>query len=102
MPPCTCRFMLQQKIDCCLLYVSQSNGHDRAAVFVSPPPGVDWPQIAGLTAQTSASTEGVNWAVLGVGEDVTAKAANKRPEANKHRQAIFPLLDDETEDADIF
>jgi len=94
--------MLQQKIDCCLLYVSQSNGHDRAAVFVSPPPGVDWPQIAGSTAQTSASTEDVDWAVLGVGEDATARAAGKRPAANKRRQAIFPLSDDETEDADIF
>ena len=69
MPPCTCRFMLQQKIDYCLLYVSQSNGHDRATVFVSLPPGVDWPQIAGSTAQTSASTEDVDWVVLGVRED---------------------------------
>ena len=94
--------MLQQKIDCCLLYVSQSNGHDRVAVFVSPPPSVDCPQIASSTTQTSASTEDVDWAVLGVGEDVTAKAASKRPDANKHRQAIFPLSDDETEDADIF
>ena len=102
MPPCTCRFMLQQKIDCCLLYVSQSNGHDRAAVFVSPPPGMDWPQIAGSTAQTSASTEDVDWAVLGVGEDATARAVGKQPAANKRRQAIFPLSDDETEDADIF
>ena len=66
------------------------------------PLGVDWPQIVGSTAQTSASTEDVDWAVLGVGEDVTAKAASKRPDANKHRQAIFPLSDDETEDADIF
>ena len=69
---------------------------------MSPPPGVDWPQIAGSTAQTSASTEDVDWEVLGVGEDVTAKAASKRPDANKRRQAIFPLSDDETEDADIF
>jgi len=77
--------MLQQKIDRCHLYVSQSNGHDWAAVFVSPPPGVDWPQIAGSTAQTSASTKDVDWAVLGVGEDVTARAAGKRPAANKRR-----------------
>ena len=69
---------------------------------MSPPPGVDWPQIAGSTAQTSASTEDVDWAVLGVGEDATARAAGKRPAANKCRQAIFPLSDDETEDADIF
>ena len=69
---------------------------------MSPRPGVDWPQIAGSTAQTSASTEDVDWTLLGVGEDVTAKAASKRPDANKRRQAIFPLSDDETEDADIF
>ena len=54
-------------------------------MFVSPPPGVDWPQIAGSTAQTSASTEDVDWAVLGVGEDATARAAGKRPAANKRR-----------------
>ena len=69
---------------------------------MSPPPGVDWPQIAGSTTQTSASTEDVDWAVLEVGEDATARAAGKRPATNKRRQAIFPLLDDETEDADIF
>ena len=71
-------------------------------MFVSPPPGVDWPQIAGSTAQTSARTEDVYWAVLGVGEEAMARAAGKRPMANKRRQAIFPLSDDETEDADIF
>ena len=69
---------------------------------MSPPPSVDWPQVAGPTAQTSARAEDVDWAVLGVGEDVTAKAASKRPDANKCRQAIFPLSDDETEDADLF
>ena len=41
-------------------------------------------------------------AVLGVGEEATARATGKRPAASKHRQAIFPLSDDETEDADIF
>ena len=71
-------------------------------MFVSPPPGVDWPQIVGSTAQTSARTDDVDWAVLGVGEDATARAAGKQPATNKHRQAIFPLSDDETEDADIF
>ena len=71
-------------------------------MFVSPPPSVDWPQVAGPTAQTSARTEDIDWAVLGVGEEATARAASKRPAANKRRQAIFPLLDDETEDADIF
>ena len=71
-------------------------------MFVSPPLGVDWPQVAGPTPQTSARAEDVDWAVLGVGEEATARAAGKRPVANKHRQAIFPLSDDETEDADIF
>ena len=82
--------------------MSQSNGRDRAAVFVSPPHGVDWPQIVGPTAQTSARTEDVDWAVLGVGEDATARAVGKQPAANKRRQAIFPLSNDETEDANIF
>ena len=35
-------------------------------------------------------------------EDASTRAAGKRPAANKRRQAIFPLLDDEAEDADIF
>jgi len=63
---------------------------------------VDWTQVAGPTDQTSARTEDVDWAVLGVGEEVTARAAGKWPAASKRRQAIFPLSDDETEDADIF
>jgi len=63
---------------------------------------VDWPQVAGPTPQTSARAKDVDWAVLGVGEEATARAAGKRPAANKRRQAIFPLSDDETEDADIF
>ena len=71
-------------------------------MFVSPPPGVDWPQIAGPTAQTSARAEDVDWAVLGVGEEAMARAAGKRLAANKRCQDIFPLSDDETEDADIF
>ena len=71
-------------------------------MFVSPPPGVDWPQVAGPTPQTSARAEDVDWAVLGVGEEATARAAGKRSAANKRRKAIFPLSDDETEDADIF
>ena len=69
---------------------------------MSPPPGVDWPQIAGPAAQTSARTEDVHWAALEVVEDASARAAGKRPAANKRRQAIFPLSDDETEDVDIF
>ena len=71
-------------------------------MFVSPLPGVDWPQVAGPTPQTSAGAKDVDWAVLGVGEEAIARAAGKRPAANKRRQAIFPLSDDETEDADIF
>ena len=71
-------------------------------MFVSPPPGVDWPQVAGPTAQTSARAEDVDWVVLRVGEEATARAAGKRLAANKRRQAIFPLSDDEIEDADIF
>ena len=35
-------------------------------------------------------------------EDASTRAAGKRPAANKRRQAIFPLLDDKAEDADIF
>ena len=71
-------------------------------MFVSPPPGVDWPQVAGPTPQTSARAEDVDWAVFGVGEEATARAAGKRPAANKRRKAIFPLSDDEIEDTDIF
>jgi len=63
---------------------------------------VDWPQVVSPTAQTSARIEDVDWAVLGVGEEATARAAGKRPAASRRRQAIFPLSDDETEDADIF
>ena len=35
-------------------------------------------------------------------EDASTRAAGKRLAANKRRQAIFPLSDDEAEDADIF
>ena len=71
-------------------------------MFVSPPPGIEWPEVASPTAQTSTRTKDVDWAVLGVGEEAIARAAGKRPVASKHRQAIFTLTDDETEDADIF
>ena len=43
--------------------------------------------------------------MLGVGEEAAAKAAGKQPAVSKHRQAIFTLSDDDTEegeDADIF
>jgi len=69
---------------------------------MSPPPGVDWPQVAGPTAQTSAGTEDVDWAVLRVGEEAAAKAAGKRPAASKRHQVIFTLSNDDTEDVDIF
>ena len=71
-------------------------------MFVSPPPSVDWPQVAGPTAQTSAGIEDVDWAMLGVGEEAAAKATGKRLVTSKCRQAIFTLSDDDTEDADIF
>ena len=71
-------------------------------MFVSPPPIVDWPQVASPTTQTSARVEDVDWAILGVGEEAMTRAAGKRPAASKRRQAIFTLSDDETEDADIF
>ena len=71
-------------------------------MIVSPPPGVDWPQVADPTAQSSARVEDVDWAVLEVGEEVAAKVVGKRPATSKRRQAIFTLSDDDTEDADIF
>ena len=69
---------------------------------MSPPPGVDWPQVAGPATQTSVRTEDVHWAALEVVEDASTRAAGKRPATNKQRQAIFSLSDDEAEDADIF
>jgi len=69
---------------------------------MSPPPSVDWPQVAGPTTQTSAGIEDIDWAVLGVGEEAATRATGKRPAASKCRRAIFTLSDDETEDADIF
>ena len=82
--------------------MSQCNGRDRAAVFVSPPPGVEWPQATGPATQTSARTDDVHWVVLETVEDASTRAAGKRPATSKRRQAIFPLSDDEAEDADIF
>ena len=54
-------------------------------MFVSPPPGVEWPQGADPTTQTSVEIEDVDWAVLGVGEEAAAKVAGKRPAASKRR-----------------
>ena len=95
--------MLYQENNCFFLhFVSQCNGRDQAEVFVSPPPGVEWPQATGPAAQTSARTDDVHWVVLETVEDASTRAAGKRPAASKRRQAIFPLSDDEAEDADIF
>ena len=52
-------------------------------MFVLPPPGVDWPQVADPTTQTSAGVEDVDWAMLRVGEEAAAKAAGKQPVASK-------------------
>ena len=71
-------------------------------MFVSPPPSVDWPQVADPTTQTSIGGEDMDWAVLGVGEEAAARAAGKQPATSKRRQAILTLSDDDTEDADIF
>jgi len=69
---------------------------------MSPPPSADWLQVAVPTTQTNTRIEDVDWAVLGVGEEATARAAGKRPAASKRRQAIFTLSDDETKDTNIF
>ena len=70
---------------CALIFVTQVNGQDRATVFVSPPPGVEWPQGGGPTTQTSVDNEDedVDWAVLGAGEEAAALATGKRPAAPK-------------------
>ena len=54
-------------------------------MFVSPPPGVEWPQGAGPTTQTSIEIkdEDVDWAMLGAREEVVALAAGKWPAAPK-------------------
>ena len=54
-------------------------------MFVSPPPGVEWPQGAGPTTQTSVEIENedVDWAMLEAGEKAVALAAGKRPAAPK-------------------
>ena len=56
-------------------FFTQFNGHDRAIVFVSPPPGVEWPQGADPTTQTSVEIEDedIDWAVLGAGEEAAPK-----------------------------
>jgi len=74
-------------------------------VFVSPSPGVDWPQGAILATQTSVGIKDVDWAVLRAGEEAAAKATGKQPAASKRRQAIFAWPDngvEEGEDVDTF
>ena len=63
----------------------QVNGRDRAAEFVSPPPGVEWPPATGPAAQTGVDVEDedVDWAALGVEEEAAARAAGKRPATSK-------------------
>ena len=54
-------------------------------MFVSPPPGVEWPQGGGPITQTSVDIEDedIDWAVLGAGEEAVALAIGKRPAAPK-------------------
>ena len=48
-------------------------------MFVSPSPGVEWPQGGGPTTQTSVDIEDkdVDWAVLEAGEEAAALATGK-------------------------
>ena len=54
-------------------------------MFVSPPPGVEWPQGAKPTTQTSIEIEDedVNWVELRAGEEAAARATGKKPIAPK-------------------
>ena len=65
-------------------------------MFVSPPPGVEWPQGADPTSQTSIEIEDedINWAKLGAGEEAAAKATGKRPAAPKQskKRSVTTLL----------
>ena len=65
-------------------------------MFVSPPPGVEWPQGGGPTTQTSVDNEDedVDWAVLGAGEEAAALAAGKRPATPKQskKRSVTTLL----------
>jgi len=65
-------------------------------VFVSPPPGVEWPQGANPTTQTSVEIEDedVDWAMLGAGEEAAGKTAGKwlaAPKQSKKR-SVTTLL----------
>ena len=65
-------------------------------MFVSPPPGVEWPQGANPTTQTSVEIEDddIDWAFLGAGEEAVAKTAGKRPIAPKQskKRSVTTLL----------
>ena len=54
-------------------------------MFVSPAPGVEWPQGAAPTTQTSVEIEDedVDWAVLRAGEEAAGLATGKWPAAPK-------------------
>ena len=69
-------------------------------MFVSPPPGVDWPQGAVPATQTSVGIEDVDWAVLEAREEAAAKAAGKQPATSKRRLVIFTLSDDDAEEGE--
>ena len=63
---------------------------------MSPSPGVEWPQGANPTTQTSVEIEDddVNWAVLRAGEEAVAKTTGKRltaPTQSKKR-SVTTLL----------
>ena len=65
-------------------------------MFVSPPPGVEWPQGGGPITQTSIEIEeeDIDWAELGAREEAAAKAAGKRPAAPKQskKRSVITLL----------
>ena len=65
-------------------------------MFVSPPPGVEWPQGADPTTQTTIKIEDedVDWVELGAREEAAAKAAGKRPAAPKQskKRSVTTLL----------
>ena len=65
-------------------------------MFVSPPLGVEWPQGADPTTQTSVEIEDedIDWAVLGAREEAAAKATSKWPTAPKQskKRSVTTLL----------
>ena len=65
-------------------------------MFVSPPPGLEWPLGADPTTQTSVEIEDedVDWEVLRAGEEAAAKATGKRTAAPKQskKRSVTTLL----------